>query len=348
MNSLSVDHDSLWMLRAVELARNGFGTTSPNPPVGAVIERDGLLLGEGYHEVAGEAHAEKRAIENARKRGNENRLKGATLYVTLEPCSSHGRTAPCTDAIIEAGISRVVYGAIDPDERHVGRANEILRAHGIEVCSGVCELVCEHLVRSWAWSVKHRRPWVLAKVATTMDGRMTRRDDRWLSSPKALRHTHQLRAESDAILVGGGTVRMDDPALTIRTPLQPPSPRKKQPWRIIMTRDRKSLPAESCIFTDEFADRTVVMEDVQDFTAMLEELYSKYDIVNLMLECGGPLLRSFLERGLVNEWVQDIAPILGGGPAPMLPGDYLPRECRFKEEEIMDYEPDIILRGILE
>lgn len=348
MDDLSPNQDYLWMMRAVELARRGVGTTSPNPPVGAVIVRDGFILGEGYHEIAGELHAERRAIENAKWKGNGQWLKGSTLYVTLEPCSSHGKTPPCTDAIIEAEISKVIYGAVDPDERHRGRADEILRAHGIEVVHGVCGEVCEILVRPWAWSVKHRRPWVLAKVATTMDGRMTRRDDRWLSSPKALRNAHQLRAESDAILVGGGTVRMDDPALTIRTPLQAPSPRKKQPYRIVMTYDRSSIPADCQLLTDEYADRTIILENVSDMKAMLEELYSKYGIVNLLLECGGRLLRHFLEEGLVNEWVQDIAPILGGGPAPMVPGDYLKRECKFREEEILACEPDIILRGILE
>lgn len=336
------------MMRAIELARKGLGTTSPNPPVGAVIVRDSILLGEGYHEVAGEPHAERLAISNAIRKGNKALLKGATIYITLEPCSSHGKTPPCTDAIIEVEIGRVVYGAVDPDDRHRGRADELLRAHGIDVEHGVCGEVCEILVRSWAWSVKHKRPWVLAKVATTMDGRMSRRDDRWLSSPKALRNAHQLRLESDAILVGGGTVRMDDPALTVRTPLQTPSPRKLQPYRIVLTEDRRSIPADCMLLTDQYADRTIIIEKVSDFQKMLEELYSRYGIVNLLLECGGRLLRRFLEEGLVNEWVQDIAPILGGGPAPMVPGDYLKRECRFREEEILACEPDIILRGILE
>lgn len=348
MHVYSPNQDDLWMMRAIELARRGLGTTSPNPPVGAVIVRDGILLGEGFHEVAGEPHAERLAIANAIMKKNKEYLRGSTIYITLEPCSSYGKTPPCTEAIIEAGISRVVYGAIDPDERHRGRADEILRAHGISVQSGVCAGVCETLVRPWSWSVRYRRPWVLAKVATTMDGRMTRRDDRWLSSPKALRNAHQLRLESDAILVGGGTVRMDDPALTVRTPLQTPSPRKLQPYRIVLTRKRSRIPDDCMLLTDEHADRTLIIENVSDFREMLEELYSKYGIVNLLLECGGRLLRRFLEEGLVNEWVQDIAPILGGGPAPMVPGDYLKRECRFKEEEILACEPDIILRGILE
>ena len=158
MDDLSPNQDYLWMMRAVELARRGVGTTSPNPPVGAVIVRDGFMLGEGYHEVAGEQHAERRAIDNAYWKGNEQWLKGSTLYVTLEPCSSYGRTPPCTEAIIEAGIRRVVYGAQDPDERHRGKADDILRAHGIEVEHGVCGGVCEILIRPWAWSVQNRRP----------------------------------------------------------------------------------------------------------------------------------------------------------------------------------------------
>lgn len=342
-----INQDQLWMSRALEIAQHGVGTTSPNPPVGAVIVKDGVLLGEGWHEVAGEAHAERRAINNAKFRGNEDALKGATIYVTLEPCSSHGKTPPCTDAIIESGIKRVVYGAVDPDERHRGRADAILEAHGIRVRSECCACSCELMLRSWAYAVQHKRPWVTAKIACTMDGRMTRAGLKWLSCDESVRFAHQMRLESDAILVGGNTLRMDNPALTIRKPYREIPHSKKQPWRIVMTRDASTLPDHAKVFTDHDAERTLIRENVGDFQAMLHGLYEQHGIVNLMLECGGNLLREFLQRGLVNEWVQIITPRLTGGPDLMLPGYFMPEERVFVQEEMIPSGRDFILRGII-
>jgi len=341
------DQDTQWMRRALELARLGLGTTSPNPPVGAVIIKNGHVLGEGWHEKAGKPHAERCALADALQRGNAGELAGATLYVTLEPCSSWGKTPPCTDAIIEARIARVVYGSVDPDERHRGRADALLASHGIEVRNRCCEAACGLLLRPWAWSVKRRRPWVLAKAACTMDGRMTRACSQWLTDEPSVRYAHQLRLESDAILVGGNTARTDDPALTIRCSYGKTSPSKLQPWRIVLTRDRSSLSSGLKLLSDPFAERTVVLERVEDFGAMLETLYRELGIVNLMLECGGRLLRTFLEEGLVNEWVQIIVPMLAGGPDALLPGDYLSRERSFAMEATVASGRDVILRGVL-
>lgn len=325
----------------------GLGLTSPNPPVGAVIVRNGALLGQGFHEKAGEAHAERRAIADARSRGNAGLMKGATIYVTLEPCSTVGRTPACTDAIIEAGLARVVYGSTDPDMRHQGRADALLRAAGIEVCPGVCKAACDRFLRSWFHAVMTGRPWVTAKVATTLDGRMTRRQSFWLSGVKTLQYAHQLRLESDAILIGGNTLRTDDPQLTIRTPLKTPSPRKEQPWRIVLTNNMLSLPPMAKLFSDKYHKRTLVWEDVRDLRGLLNELYTRYGIVNLMLECGGKLLRRFLEEGLVNEWMQSISPMVGAGPDHVVPGDFLPQEFIFQREELIECERDIIIRGTL-
>lgn len=335
------------MARALELAHKGLGTTSPNPPVGAVIVKNGVLLGEGWHEVAGEPHAERRAIANAHMRGHGEDLKGATIYVTLEPCSSHGKTPPCTEGIIQAGITRVVYGAVDPDERHRGRADEILKQHGIEVRSECCAATCELLLRSWAYSVQYRRPWVTAKVACTMDGRMTRAGLKWLSCEESVRFAHQMRLESDAILVGGNTLRKDNPALTIRRPYRDVPFIKKQPWRVVMTRDASTLPDTAKVFTDAYADRTLIRENVGDLRAMLSSLYEQQGVVNLMLECGGELLRRFLEEGLVNEWVQIITPRLTGGPDHVLPGYFMSEERKFEQEELIPSGCDVILRGLL-
>lgn len=335
------------MQRALEQARHGLGLTSPNPPVGAVIVRNNQVLGEGFHEKAGEAHAERRAIADAYARGNGHLLPGSTIYITLEPCSSVGRTGACTTAIIEEKIGRVVYGSTDPDMRHQGRADALLEAAGVSVCPGVLKDACDRFLRSWFHAVMTGRPWVTAKVATTLDGRMTRRQKFWLSGVDTLRYAHQLRLESDAILIGGNTLRTDDPALTIRTPLQTPSPRKKQPWRIVLTSNLLSLPPQARLFTDEYHKRTLVWEDVKDLRVLLNELYTRYGIVNLMLECGGRLLRRFLEEGLVNEWMQSISPMIGAGPDYVVPGDFLPDEFIFQREELIECGRDIIIRGIL-
>lgn len=339
--------DSHYMQLALEQASMGVGTTSPNPPVGAVIVKDGVILGQGYHERAGELHAERRALADARARGKGEALKGATIYVTLEPCSTYGKTPPCTEAILEAGLARVVYGAVDPDERHRGRADALLRAAGVEVQAGVEKAACELLLRPWAYAVTHCRPWVLAKVATTLDGRMTRRSERWLSTPETLRRAHEYRLRSDAILIGGNTLRTDNPSLTIRTPLSPVPACKQQPWRIVMTRNANNLPADANLFTDAHAARTLVAESLEDLPAYLEKLYREYGVVQLMLECGGTLLRRFLEEGLVNEWAQEICPVLAGGRAYVLPGDFLLREQNLTCEYLKTQNDHVLLRGIL-
>lgn len=347
MNTQTIEPDELWMYRALSQARQGLGTTSPNPPVGAVIVKDNLLLGEGFHERAGEPHAERRAIANAILRGHEARLKGATIYVTLEPCSSYGRTPPCTEAIIQCGISEVVYGSMDPDKRHQGRADEVLKAAGVHVRSGVCQDACDAFLRPWKHAVHHGRPWVVAKVACSLDGRMTRRNGEWLSCVESVKEAHQLRLESDAILVGGNTVRTDDPALTIRTPKTAIPKAKIQPWRIILTRDENSLPPTAKLLSDDEAQRTIVCENVADLKSWLESLYQEYGIVQLMLECGGKLLRQFLEQGMVNEWVQILTPRITGGADEMVPGDYLPNELDFETEYHLSCGRDILIRGII-
>mgnify|MGYP002732497663 CR=1 FL=1 len=341
--------DVRYMQRALELAAHGLGTTSPNPPVGAVIVgQGGVVLGEGFHAQAGQPHAERLALADARSKGNGGLLKGSTIYVTLEPCSSYGRTPPCTEGILEAGIGRVVYGSVDPDERHRGRADALLKAAGVSVQGGVCKAACDRFLRPWMHAVTTKRPWVLAKTACTLDGRLTRAKERWLSGEESLRYVHDLHLWSDAILVGGNTVRSDDPSLTIRTPNLPVTAIKKQPWRVVLTQNRKNLPADAKIFTDAHADRTLVYEGVEDLRALLESLYKEQGVVNLMLECGGRLLRHFLEEGLVDEWVQVITPTIGGGGEFLLPGGFLPAECHFTRESLTQLGADLILRGTLD
>lgn len=340
--------DVVFMTRALQLARRGLGTTAPNPAVGAVIVRDGVILGEGYHEKAGEPHAERRALADAVARGNGALLPGSAIYVTLEPCSSYGRTPPCTEGIIAAGIAEVVYGSTDPDERHRGRADAVLAAAGVRVRSGVLKEACDTHLRPWMFAVRNHRPWVLAKVACTMDARLTRRADRWLSGEESLCYAHRLRLESDAVLIGGNTLRWDNPSLTVRTPGVPIPAVKQQPLRVVLTRNRSALPADAAVFTDAHAGRTLVFENVDDLPALLSRLYCEHGVVQLMTECGGRLLRQFLESGLINEWVQVQTPWFSGGAEELLPGAFLTSERRLVAPSYLPSGRDLIIRGLID
>ncbi len=190
------------MRRALELGVLGSGLTLPNPRVGAVLVRGGKILGEGFHRRAGGPHAEVNVVTDARRRGHS--VAGATLYVTLEPCSTQGRTPPCTELILREKIARVVFGATDPNPAHAGAAMRLLRKAGVEVSSGLLAEEATALNRDFNWWIVHRRPWVMAKMALSLDGRIVTPagDDRWLTSPEARTVAHELRWESDAILVG--------------------------------------------------------------------------------------------------------------------------------------------------
>src|SRR5580692_6890248 len=216
--------DVRYMQLALRLASKGLGKTSPNPAVGSVLVRDGTVISSGWHRCAGGPHAE---IEALSALPNPGSAAGATLYVTLEPCSTIGRTPPCTDAIIAAKIGRVVVGAIDANPRHQGRGLVQLRHAGIAITTGVLEEECGLLNVGFNKWIITRMPWVIAKVAQSMDGRITRPagEPQWLSNNRSLRLVQCLRASVDAILVGAETVRRDDPRLTVR-----PSMAGLQPW----------------------------------------------------------------------------------------------------------------------
>ncbi len=200
------------MRRALALARRGIGCTHPNPRVGAVVVKDGIKLGEGWHARPGGPHAE---VEALRAAGPSAR--GATIYVTLEPCAAHGRTPPCTEAIAEAGIRRVVYASADPNPQMAG-GGQRLSHRGIEVRAGVLHAQADALNRPFFHFMRHGRPFVLAKAAVSLDGKLATRTyhSQWISGPESRRHAHRLRAESDAILVGAGTLERDNPSLTVR------------------------------------------------------------------------------------------------------------------------------------
>lgn len=329
--------DQRYLRRALELARLGAGLTLPNPRVGAVVVRGGKIIGEGYHRRAGTAHAEVNAVADAKKRGHS--VAGATLYVTLEPCSTHGRTPPCTELILREKIARVVFAATDPNPAHAGAAMRLLRAAGVEVSSGLLAEEAAALNRDFNWWIVRKRPWVVAKIALSLDGRIVTPDgdDRWLTSPEARRVAHELRWESDAILIGAETARRDNPRLTVRLP---GNSGKVQPWRVVATRSGK-LARDLHLFSDRHRDRTLVFRNES-----LEEIVTTlgaWDVSHLLIEGGGEIITEALRAGLVNEVAFFIAPaVMGTIPRAL---KKLEATIRLREVSYRAVGPDLFCRG---
>ena len=308
--------DRQWMRRALRLAKKGWGMTSPNPLVGAVLVRDGACVGEGYHRRAGTPHAEVHALAAA---GEASR--GATLYVTLEPCCTQGRTPPCTDAILRSGVVRVVAGCLDPNPQHAGRGIEVLEAAGIAVEVGIEQQSCEALNEPFFCWVTQHRPFVLLKMAMTLDGRIATAagESRWISGPQARAQVQRLRRWAGAILVGGDTVRRDDPELTVRTPKN----WWRQPAKFVWSRKGQGAFArELRIFADPANPPEFVQpQSVADWQAFLAEL-GRREISALLIEGGGELAAACLHAGIVDKVEFYVAPkILGGrGSRPVVGG----------------------------
>ena len=298
------------MRAALAEARRGLGQTSPNPAVGAVIVRTDAsgpqIVGSGWHHKAGLPHAE---IEALRSLADPSLAHGATLYVTLEPCSTHGRTGPCSEAILNAGLRRVVIGTLDPNPAHAGRAVSILRERGVEVRSGVLEEECRRLNLAFNKWIVTRMPWVIAKAGMSLDGRITRPPDapRWITNPLSRADTHRMRAEVDAILIGGETVRVDDPQLTVRGVAGEP----RQPWRVVVSRSG-NLPPEAKMFTDEHRDRTLVFAG-RTLREALKELGAR-EVTSVLIEGGMRVLGEAFDERLVDQVCFYVAPMLLGGP----------------------------------
>ncbi len=293
--------------RALELAARGSGLTFPNPRVGAVLVRGSKIIGEGWHHRAGAPHAEVHAVRAAKRAGHA--VGGATLYVSLEPCSTRGRTPPCTGLILREKIARVVFAATDPNPAHAGAATKLLRAAGVQVSHGLLAKEAAALNLDFNWWVVNKRPWVVAKIALSLDGRTTTPpgDDRWLTSPQARRAAHQLRWESDAILIGAETARRDNPQLTIRLPGAPRG--KLQPLRVVVTKSGR-LPRSLRLFTDAHRKRTVVFRH-RPLDQVMAELGAR-EITHVLVEGGGQILTEAFRLGLVNEVAFFIAPALMG------------------------------------
>jgi diaminohydroxyphosphoribosylaminopyrimidine deaminase / 5-amino-6-(5-phosphoribosylamino)uracil reductase len=295
------------MGRARELGESVLGTTTPNPAVGAVIlATDGTVAGEGATAPPGGPHAEVRALAEAGERA-----RGGTAVVTLEPCAHTGRTGPCADALLAAGIARVVVAVPEPTQL-AGGGVERLRAAGVDVELGVEQAEAEDgALAAWLTGVREHRPYVVWKVAATLDGRVAAADgsSRWITGPEARAAVHRLRASSDAVLVGSGTALTDDPQLTVRNPDGTDAAR--QPLRVVVDR-RGRLPATARVL-DDAAPTHVSRAD--DPAGVLKELFD-LEVRRVLLEGGPTLAAAFLRAGLVDEVVMHLAPLLlGAGPA---------------------------------
>jgi diaminohydroxyphosphoribosylaminopyrimidine deaminase/5-amino-6-(5-phosphoribosylamino)uracil reductase len=335
-----------FMRLALEQARRGVGRTAPNPPVGAVIVREGVLLGSGWHRAAGQPHAEREAIADASSRHGAAALRGSTIYITLEPCSTHGRTPPCTQGLIDAGISRVVYASRDRNPAHAGRADAILAASGIEVLPGVLRDEADRLLAPFFKVLDTGLPWVIWKTAMSLDGRLTRPsgESRWLTSGAALDDVQVLRSGIDAILTSGATVRRDRPALTIRRPDLLEG--RQQPWRVVFSDHPGSLPADAPLFTDAWKDRTLIRPR-HDLAATLRALASEQGVLSAMTEAGGVFSAALFEAGLIDEVVIYYAPLICGGPVPALAGGPLAESLMLVDTCFTRIGPDIRLQALV-
>ena len=328
--AVDVERDARFMRRALDLAERGRGLTSPNPMVGAVVVSDEEIVGEGYHERAGGPHAEVVALAAA-----GDRSRGATLYVTLEPCSYHGRTPPCASAVVAAGIRRVVPALVDPNPRVSGRGLAALRAAGIEVADAILADHAERQNRAFVAAMRLGRPHVTLKAAMTLDGRIADRqgESKWITGEQARAVAHRLRSESDAIVVGVGTALRDDPALTVRR--EKPWPR--EPYRVVLDTHARTpvaarliaagTPARALVIAGgeasparvaalTAAGATVVAVPLRhghvDPGAALAVL-ADLEVRAVLVEGGGAVHGAFLDAGLVDRVALFVAPRLLGG-----------------------------------
>ena len=319
----------VWMRRALQLASLGNGSTSPNPCVGAVVlNEDGQLVGDGFHAYAGGCHAEVKALAQA-----GDRAKGGTLFVTLEPCCHYGRTPPCTEAILKSEIRRVVVGLKDPDPRVSGGGISFLQDAGIDVVSGILAEQVAYQNRDFIFRVKNGRPWGILKCAVSLDGRigLSNGESKWISGTESRKEVHRLRANCDAVIVGGGTVRADNPLLTSRGLSIP------EPLRVVLT-NTLNLPADAKIFDTSIAKTLVAYrgsleaKKLNSFKGDVEflpltpsepiELAKKLaekGCNRVLWECGAKLATTALKQECIQELLVVLAPKLLGGDFAMTP-----------------------------
>ncbi len=357
-------HES-YMKRALELALGGWGTTNPNPLVGAVIVKDGWIIGEGYHIKPGGNHAEVAALKNSTQD-----VRGATLYVNLEPCSHFGRTPPCVNAIIEAGISRVVIGMKDPNPLVAGKGVEILRASGIETEVGVLERESKKINEIFIKYITQRKPFVIQKTAMSLDGKICTAagESKWISSEESRKYVHHLRSRVSAVMVGTNTVIKDNPSLTARA-----EGAVRSPARIVLDRTGR-IPMDSKVFDNTGADviavvseqvsreriarleemgvKVVVAAEVDnqlDLCELVDKLYA-LELDSILLEGGGQLNFSALKAGVVDKVMIFAAPLILGGKEALTPVEgegwnHIPEAVRLKNVSTRMIGNDILIEG---
>lgn len=362
-------NDSDYMRMALELAARGAGYVSPNPMVGAVVVKDHRVVGKGFHQAVGGPHAEVHAIDDA-----GDQARGATLYVTLEPCNHHGRTPPCTRRILDAGIQRVVVAMADPNPDVTGGGNAYLNSRGVNVVCGVCEAEAGRLNESFIKYVRTKLPFVVLKMAATLDGRIATRtgDARWVTGPAARARVHALRHAMDAIMVGVGTVKADDPELTTRLE----KGHGVDPTRIILDTGlrmpetarmlRQASAAETWVICGPGVDENsrkrlsdqgaLILESSLangriDLKALMGVLGTR-GIASLLIEGGARVAASALKAGIVDKVLFFYAPkILGGDDGvPMCrgPGPEKMRECLdLHQVEVCRVGEDVLVAGYL-
>lgn len=359
---MTTPRDAFYMARAISLAKKGRYTTDPNPRVGCVLVRDGVVIGEGWHVKAGQGHAEVEALKNTPN------AKGATAYVTLEPCSHQGRTPPCCDALIKAGVSRVVAAMQDPNPLVAGKGLERLKAAGIEVVSGILQEDAQTLNRGFIKRMTENRPFVRSKLAMSLDGRtaMASGESKWITSDKSRADVQLLRAESSAILTGINTVLADDPALNARIDgdvLQPVRVVLDTHLNMPVTAQMAKLPGRSLILTcaeDQQKQQALQQAGFEvyqlpgkdgrlDLYAVMEFLAGQ-QINEVLVEAGSVLNGALLDEGLVDEYVIYMAPcILGdqGRGLFALPGlQQMADKKQLKLRDVRQVGPDLKLTFI--
>ncbi len=352
-------NDEKLMARALQLASKGERWVSPNPMVGAVLAKKGVIIAEGWHELFGGRHAEINALERA-----GGKAAGSTLYVNLEPCSHFGKTPPCVKRVIEAGISRVVIGSRDPNPLVAGKGIRALKAHGIETAVGILKKESVKLNEKFFKFMETGTPFITMKIAQTIDGRIATLtgDSQWISSPASRRFAHRERSLHDGILVGIGTVLKDDPSLTVRLV------KGKNPVRIVVDSSLK-IPLGSAILKDQDTARTIIAvtsrhdrkkastlqemrigiieagENKVDLKALLKGL-AKMNISSVLLEGGAGVFTSFLDKGLIDRALFIIAPLVTGKGTDAF-GDLGIRKIgdslRFEVRKVLHRGTDIIL-----
>lgn len=364
---MSKKHDLLYMREALVAARKGYGRTRTNPLVGAVVVKNDTIIARGYHANFGAAHAEVNVLKKA-----ASRAQGATLYVTLEPCSTHGKTPPCTDAIIKAGIKRVVIADIDPNPIHRYKGIRILKKSGIEVTTGLMRKEAQVMNRFFYTIITKKRPFVILKLAQSLDGKIATAtgDSKWITSKCSRRQVHKIRHSVDAILVGANTVRTDNPSLTVRTVKDP-----RQPARVILDTNA-TIPLSKNVFKnarhqtvivglrrdlaqsqrERYAKKGVhlipvpVVKGKLDLGAVLQKLLS-FDVGVVLVEGGSELAAALLKERLVDKVLFFVAPLIIGGKEslPSVSGRgaaSVKKGLRLSDVEYSQCGKDLLVQGL--